>query len=724
MDANAVSWADSQVDRANILVVDDRPSNVRLLKGILEKQGYKVRAVLNGAAAIVAATTQPPDLILLDIMMPEMDGYTVCETLKAQAETQHIPVIFLSALNALPHLSKAFAVGGVDYLTKPINAQEALMRIQNHLRASRWQKELRQRNEQLQREIERRQVAESQLQQANEVLEIQVEARSAELKQRYEQLQESEEKFRQLAENIRELFYIYELPSRHWVYVSPGFELIWGYDRHRLYEDSELWLAAIHPEDRERISNSIQAQTTTFLENGEIANNHQDEYRIIRSDGEVRWICNRNFPVRDREGKVYRIVGIAEDITERIQAEIHLKQLNEELEARVATRTAELRRQNKALKKATQAAAKANLAKNEFLANMSHEIRTPLNAILGFSNLLIATLNDKTQHSYLEAIISNGQMLLALINDILDLAKLEDGQLKLRYEPVELRRLLASIQYIFTEVARQKNLGLFVEVNDIIPEKIVIDEVRLRQILLNIVGNAIKFTHQGYVKILASGSEDMSEFNLEIRVEDTGIGIPPEQQDQIFAAFMQNDSKSTRRYGGTGLGLTITQRLMAMMGGTVSLISHVEQGSTFILKFPKVTVAEDNSDPSLSPNSLIFPNLEVATLKANVLHHQPVNLPSSLPSETISKLPELLDRLQEILEEIWQPLRHTLTARNLKEFAQSLHDLAQDYTCSPLHFYATTLSTQLEAFDWEHLPQTVESFPEVIQSLARLTHER
>jgi signal transduction histidine kinase/DNA-binding NarL/FixJ family response regulator len=254
--------------------------------------------------------------------------------------------------------------------------------------------------------------------------------------------------------------------------------------------------------------------------------------------------------------------------------------------------------------RAEQEAIKANKSKSQFLANMSHEIRTPLNSIIGFSELLKKDLTQEKHKNYLQTIVGSGKTLLILINDILDLSKIEAGKLDLQYANISLRTLLQEMHLSFNQSIQAKGLSFHCDVDPDLPETLIIDEVRLRQILFNLIGNAVKFTNMGSVKIVARKgcTDDIDKINLIIGVHDTGVGVPKDQQRIIFDAFRQQDGQKISEYGGTGLGLAITKRLIEMMNGTISVHSEINKGSVFQFELPDVAVtSEKTSEPM--PNS-------------------------------------------------------------------------------------------------------------------------
>jgi len=270
-----------------------------------------------------------------------------------------------------------------------------------------------------------------------------------------------------------------------------------------------------------------------------------------------------------------------------------LYEFNLTLEAEVLSRTKELENALQKhielaedLKIAKEEADSANRLKSEFLANMSHEIRTPLNSVIGFSDLLENEIKEPKQIGYLHAIKNGGRTLLSLINDILDLSKIEAGHMKIELHPIHIHPFIRDIMGLFTEIGKNKGLNVTYKIDKNVPESLILDEMHIRQILINFVSNALKFTSEGsvHVRVCAEDASRPESINLTFGVKDTGIGISDKNKIKIFDAFVQNDGQDSRKYGGTGLGLSIAKKLALMMGGEMLVTSEFGQGSEFVLK--------------------------------------------------------------------------------------------------------------------------------------------
>ncbi|RLF66779.1 MAG: hypothetical protein DRN57_06410 [Thermoplasmata archaeon] len=275
--------------------------------------------------------------------------------------------------------------------------------------------------------------------------------------------------------------------------------------------------------------------------------------------------------------------------------------IGDDLEALYATYRdiSQKKRAELAMIEAKERAEEAARMKSEFLANMSHEIRTPMNAILGFTEILERKITDPSQRVQLEAIRSSGKTLLRLINDILDLSKIEAGKLELVFTPTDPVSIVMDMERIFRKKTSDKGLELNTMVPDDVPKYLMMDEVRLRQVLLNLIGNAVKFTERGSITVgleSGTGKDDDAKMDISLFVEDTGIGIPPDEVDRIFGTFDQVKGQDSGKYGGTGLGLAISRKLVEMMGGTLSVTSTVGKGSRFQVFLPGVRVAEPEED--------------------------------------------------------------------------------------------------------------------------------
>ena len=360
-------------------------------------------------------------------------------------------------------------------------------------------------------------------------------------------LRESEDRFRQLVNNTPVLIWMADQEGRY-TYVNDSWLTFTG--RTREQELGQGWMDNLHPDDRERILQTYPAACAR-------QQSFELEYRLRRADGGYRWLLAAALPQRSTRGEFVGYVGSCTDLTER-------------------------REMIDALLRAKEAAESANQAKSEFLANMSHEIRTPMNGILGLTALTLESELTPEQRRYLEMVQESGESLLRLLNDILDFSKIEAGKLDFDEVEFSLDEILGTALMPQGQRAAAQGLELTYHVAADVPDNLLGDPGRLQQVLVNLVGNAIKFTERGEVAVdvqLESATD--REVVLHFLVRDTGIGIPPDRQRLIFQPFTQADSSTTRRYGGTGLGLTISARLVQAMKGRIWLESEPGQGSTF-----------------------------------------------------------------------------------------------------------------------------------------------
>jgi PAS domain S-box-containing protein len=326
------------------------------------------------------------------------------------------------------------------------------------------------------------------------------------------------------------------------------------------------------------------------------------EHKVKDKDGNLRPVIIVKDVFRNEKGDVAGLVGAFLDISEQKLAEEELRHYQEHLEELVSERTIELEKEKNR-------AEMADKAKSEFLANMSHELRTPLNAVIGFSELLSSLMIDEKQQSYANSIRIAGKSLLTLINDILDLSKIEAGMMEIKTNAVSIRSIIREIEQIFTAKTEKKGLDFIVEIENNIPETLLLDEARIRQIFLNLVGNAEKFTEEGYIKIALTVSEfKESSIGLIIRIEDSGIGIEPQYTDRIFDAFIQKDGLDTRKYGGTGLGLAICKKMVKAMDGDISVKSNFGAGTVFEIVINDIPVVVSNSSGKSSKDSMDLTN--------------------------------------------------------------------------------------------------------------------
>ncbi len=359
--------------------------------------------------------------------------------------------------------------------------------------------------------------------------------------------------------NIPVMMFVKSAVDLSYVRVNSTFEELVGQSNAELVGQTDF---DIYPEEQAEI---FRTNDREVLESGRLLDIPEEP--IQTKNHGLRVLHTKKIPIMDRTGRPSFLLGVSEDITVQKEAE-------------------------RALHEAKEAAESASRAKSDFLANMSHEIRTPMNAVIGMTELLLDTDLDPSQHDYVRMAHDSGESLLLLINDILDFSKIEAGKLDLEHAPFRLRDVVGDTMKSLALRAHRRRLELAFEVAPDVHDNLIGDPVRLRQVIINLVGNAIKFTEDGEVVLeVTAGSEINADEQTECGVlnfvvRDTGIGIPKETLDRIFDAFEQADTSTTRRFGGTGLGLAISSRLVAMMGGHLHVDSTVGQGSEFRFTIP------------------------------------------------------------------------------------------------------------------------------------------
>ncbi|MCP4130155.1 MAG: response regulator, partial [bacterium] len=417
-------------------------------------------------------------------------------------------------------------------------------------------------------------------------------AMSIESSRLFNEQEKSERKYRSLYENAIEGI-IQTTTTGQIITANPSFAAIMG------YESPEKFLVSPSSTAKTSFVNKEQWKeySTILLENERVEGFEAEMYR---KDGSIIWVSISTQAVRDDRGNVFNYEGSIVDISSRKHAEEQLRLAYEKMEVRVIERTFELSQANEKLeneiierKEAEEKAEEANRAKSIFLANMSHEIRTPMNAILGFTEILEHKITEEQQKDQLSAISSSGKTLLRLINDILDLSKIESGKLEMEYETVNPHTIFKEMEQIFSYKVKEKGLDFTVTIDPDLPVSLSLDEVRIRQVLLNLIGNAVKFTEEGSVALSVTTDnikKDHSKLNLVFSVTDTGIGIRQDQTGSIFDAFKQQEGQSTAKFGGTGLGLSITRRLVEMMRGEISVESEAGKGALFTVILKDVDI--------------------------------------------------------------------------------------------------------------------------------------
>ena len=428
---------------------------------------------------------------------------------------------------------------------------------------------------------------------------------SIERLQNEDTIYESQERFRLLAENIPGTVYLSKNDD-NWtkIYINDEIENLTGYSKNDFLENKISYINLIHPEDKAK---AIKDQKRALAKGEKI---HQI-YRIIKKDQSIAWVEEFGDSIKKDEGIDY-IEGIFIDITEKKIKEDAIK----EKEMAVA----------------------ANKAKSDFLANMSHEIRTPLNGIVGFTELLMHTQLNKSQEKYMKTVNQSAKSLMGLINDILDFSKIESGNLELNVEEIKLEDLANQVIDTVKYEAIQKKLAIDLFIDAEVPNRIWIDPVRIKQVLINLMGNAVKFTATGHIKltIITLNKIDIHQTIIRFSVIDTGIGIKSENQAKIFEAFSQEDSSTSKQFGGTGLGLSISNKILELMNSKLQLTSYPNQGSTFYFDLIVQSSAKEN--PKLNKKKNEGEIAFTSHFEAKVLIVEDNNINSLLAKTLIKKI--------------------------------------------------------------------------------------
>jgi PAS domain S-box-containing protein len=445
-------------------------------------------------------------------------------------------------------------------------------------------------------------------------------------KQHMAELEQAGYFFRYFAERTRSVFWVRDNSCDNQVYLSPGYEKVWGRSRDSLYDSPNSWLETLHPDDRERASNIARLQTLNEM--GKEAE-YEYHYRIYTPEGAIRWIKDTSFPIHDEQNRFIGFAGIAEDVTNEV---LHEKELRE----------------------AKQRAEVANQAKSDFLAMISHEVRTPLNAILGMAQILKIKNLSEEQFEYVDIISNAGNSLLSLVGDVLDFVRLEAGKLSFSKEPFDLQELVMETIQSLQYQAQKKSLTLKFEYPAKESHKVMGDANRVRQILVNLITNAIKFTDVGSVTVILDFLKPVDNEKLfKVTVIDTGIGISKYKIDSIFEKFNQIDSIYNRKHGGIGLGLTITKQLVEAMKGEIRVKSEFGKGTEFCFTLQLEAQSETQETTSKFNSKINFSSKPKFNLNILVVEDNPINQKIiKIMLEELGCHVDVFDSGREVLEEI------------------------------------------------------------------------
>ena len=545
-----------------VLLVDDKTENLYLLQAILDSNGFKTISAKNGAEALGLMRNNIPDLIIADILMPVMDGFTLCRECKKDEALQNIPFFFYTATYVdVRDEEYALSLGADRFILKPQEPDVFLKIINDFLEEINKEtikpKEidpkpetviLKEYNEVLIRKIEDKMLqsekAERKLKSYSQELEREINER----KEKEASLLISQQLFQTLAE-VSPVGIFRTVPGGDTIYVNPRWSELSGLSFEEAIGNG--WLDAVHPDDRAQLVENWNTDLHT-------SSKSSAEYRFLRKDGSVVWVIGNAVP-EVINNTINGYIGTITDITKIKQFEIDL-----------------IHAKNKA--------EESDRLKTAFLHNISHEVRTPMNAIIGFSDLIAdQDLIPEQRNEFLHTIVQSCHQLLSIITQIVSIATIEAGQEKIYEKETALNPIFKMLFDQFNSEATKKNILL--TYSTALPDhddNITIDETKLVQIISNLLSNALKFIKRGSVQF----GYLLRENNLEFYVKDTGIGISDEMHEKIFERFRQVENTMTREYEGSGLGLSISKAYVKLLGGDIWLRSKPGEGSTFSFNIP------------------------------------------------------------------------------------------------------------------------------------------
>ncbi len=542
-----------------ILIVDDNAINLGALVGYLENYGFEVITARDGLTGLKRAEYVRPDLILLDVMMPGLDGFETCRRLKENSLTQNIPVIFMTSLTSTEDKVKGFSRGGVDYVTKPIQHEEVLARITTHLTLRNLQHQLQLANEDLEQRVadrtHRLQVRATISQQLNEIRNLNnlIDTFVNQLQQSfgYEQV----------------LVYLHEFGYKHLVLVGASGDLGQKIKQFsQRYPIDQGPVGAVFWSNRPIVINDI-TESNVYRPHSDIPHTQAELALPLRLGDEVIGVLD----IHSTQTGMFIDKDI--DMLQSIASE-----------AAIAINNARLLAEQRATILKLQ---ELDIAKSQFLGVVSHELRTPMNIILGYTELLLDEVHGSLPLDIRESvgnIQDSAMQMVNLINNILDITLLEAGEFHLNIEPLDnIPLLVEDVKQTLTSQIANKPIVILSEISENL-STIQADWERLGQILLNIGHNAIKFTHRG--RIIFKVKEATQPNFVKFTVIDTGIGIPVEKQQEIFQPFKLVDMSHTREYGGLGLGLALCRHLVELHGGEIGVQSKEGEGSEFYYTIP------------------------------------------------------------------------------------------------------------------------------------------